>query len=691
MSLTSPLLIELGTEELPVKALPALAQAFFDGVLDGLAKRGVAFDRGEAKPLYTPRRLAVRLPGVALEQPEQKSEVLGPYLNIALDADGQPTKALQGFAAKAGIDWTQLEKTSDNKGERFVHRSVKPGASTATLLPEILREAIAAMPIPKPMRWGDHDYGFARPVHWLVVLLGKDVVNAELLGTRADRMSRGHRFMHDKPVWFSTPEDYVESLRGAKVLVDPDERRERIVLEVTQAAKAAGGVARIDEGILEEVNGLTEWPKAVACSFEREFLAVPQEALIATMEANQKFFPVLDAEGKLGEHFIGIANIESKDESEVRKGYERVIRPRFSDAKFFFVEDMKQGLSSMNDGLASVKYQDKLGTIADKVARVATLAEAIAAQVGVDPAAARRAAELSKADLQSRLVGEFPELQGIAGRYYAAVENESLEVAHAIDEAYMPRFAGDAIAPSKLGQVLAIAERLDTLSGGFAAGLKPTGNKDPFALRRNALGLARTLLEGGHDLLLHELIDRALSLQPAKHPEIGSFDITQFVYDRLRGYYADRGVASVQFDAVENVAHDSLPDFDHRLNAIAEFAKLPEAQALAAANKRIRNILKKVEGDVPSNIDAALFAEHAERELADAVDGAIADTDPLLASRDYVTALGRLARLRPQVDAFFDGVMVNVDDAAVRNNRLALLKRLSDRLGSVAAIEHLSI
>jgi len=691
MSLTSPLLIELGTEELPVKALPALAQAFFDGVLDGLAKRGVAFDRGEAKPLYTPRRLAVRLPGVALEQPEQKSEVLGPYLNIALDADGQPTKALQGFAAKAGIDWTQLEKTSDNKGERFVHRSVKPGASTATLLPEILREAIAAMPIPKPMRWGDHDYGFARPVHWLVVLLGKDVVNAELLGTRADRMSRGHRFMHDKPVWFSTPEDYVESLRGAKVLVDPDERRERIVLEVTQAAKAVGGVARIDEGILEEVNGLTEWPKAVACSFEREFLAVPQEALIATMEANQKFFPVLDAEGKLGEHFIGIANIESKDESEVRKGYERVIRPRFSDAKFFFVEDMKQGLSSMNDGLASVKYQDKLGTIADKVARMATLAEAIAAQVGVDPAAARRAAELSKADLQSRLVGEFPELQGIAGRYYAAVENESLEVAHAIDEAYMPRFAGDAIAPSKLGQVLAIAERLDTLAGGFAAGLKPTGNKDPFALRRNALGLARTLLEGGHDLLLHELIDRALSLQPAKHPEIGSFDITQFVYDRLRGYYADRGVASVQFDAVENVAHDSLPDFDHRLNAIAEFAKLPEAQALAAANKRIRNILKKVEGDVPSNIDAALFAEHAERELADAVDGAIADTDPLLASRDYVTALGRLARLRPQVDAFFDGVMVNVDDAAVRNNRLALLKRLSDRLGSVAAIEHLSI
>jgi glycyl-tRNA synthetase beta chain len=691
-----PLLIELGTEELPVKALPGLAQAFFDGVIDGLRKRGVAFARGESKPLYTPRRLAVLLPGVADEQPEQKSEVLGPYLNIALDADGQPTKALQGFAAKAGIDWTALEKTSDGKGERFVHRAIKAGERTSALLPEILREAIAAMPIPKPMRWGDHDYGFARPVHWLVALHGKDVVDAQIFGVSSDRMSRGHRFMHDKPVWFSTPGDYVEFLRGAKVLVDPDERRERIVLEVNAAATAAGGSARIDSGILEEVNGLTEWPKSVSCSFERQFLAVPQEALIATMETNQKFFPVLDVEGKLSEHFIGIANIESRDESEVRKGYERVIRPRFSDAKFFFVEDMKQGLSAMNDGLKTVKYQDKLGSIADKVARVATLAEAVAAQVGVDPQQAREAALLAKADLQSRLVGEFPELQGIAGRYYAAVEYHPLEVAQALDEAYMPRFAGDAIAPSPLGQVLAIAERLDTLAGGFAAGLKPTGNKDPFALRRNALGLARTLLEGGHDVVLHDLVERALSLQPVqgKDPagkDMTSYDITSFVYDRLRGYYADRGVASTQFDAVENVAHDSLPDFDRRLNAIGEFAKLPEAEALAAANKRIRNILRKVEGEVPDAIDPALFVEPAERELGEAVDSAVADTDPLLDGRDYVAVLGRLARLRPQVDAFFDGVMVNVDDASIRNNRLALLKRLSERLGSVAAIEHLSM
>ncbi|WP_223619228.1 glycine--tRNA ligase subunit beta [Lysobacter sp. ESA13C] len=722
MSTTQPLLIELGTEELPVKALPGLAQAFFDGVLDGLHKRGIGFDREGAKPLYTPRRLAVRLNGVATEQPEQKSEVLGPYLNIALDADGQPTKALQGFAQKAGIDWSELERTSDAKGERFVHRATKPGADTASLLPDIVREALAAMPIPKPMRWGDHDYGFARPVHWLVLLLGTEVVPADLLGVRSDRMSRGHRFMHDKPVWFSAPEDYVESLRSASVLVDADERRERIVREVTAAAQQAGGQVRIDEGILEEVNGLTEWPVAIACGFEREFLAVPQEALIATMEANQKFFPVLDAQGQLTERFIGIANIQSKNEAEVRKGYERVIRPRFADAKFFFDEDLKQGLESMGDGLKTVTYQAKLGSVADKVARVAALAAAIAPAAGVDPAQARRAAELSKNDLQSRMVNEFPELQGIAGRYYAQAANESAAVAAAIDEAYMPRFAGDAIAPSKLGQVVAIAERLDTLAGGFAAGLKPTGNKDPFSLRRNALGLARTLIEGDIGLSLDAALEDAIAaastaiameeaqkklraVEDAKKQgaDVGNKaqggssvrpkgeELYEFIIERLRSYYTDQSVPAQQFDAVAAMQLAKLPDFDRRLKAIAEFAKLPEAEALAAANKRIRNILKKVDGDVPTAIDPARFVESAERELADVVDAAIADTDPLLAQRDYVAVLGRLARLRPQVDAFFTHVMVNVDDLAVRNNRLALLKRLSDRLGSVAAIEHLSI
>ncbi|CAE1140099.1 glycine--tRNA ligase subunit beta [Xanthomonas euroxanthea] len=729
MSEQLPLLIELGTEELPVKALPGLAQAFFDGVLAGLEKRGVAVTRGDAKPLSTPRRLAVLLPGVATEQPEQRSEVLGPYLTIALDAEGKPTKALAGFAAKAGIDWTALERTSDAKGERFVHRAVTPGARTADLLPEILREAIAAMPIPKPMRWGAHEYAFARPVQWLVLLFGDAVIPAELLGVRGDRLTRGHRFMHQGEVSLAAPGDYIEALRAAHVLVDADARRARIVEEVEAAARQAGGSARISDDNLEQVVNLVEWPSAVLCSFERAFLAVPQEALIETMEINQKFFPVLDDGGKLTEQFIGIANIASKDVAEVAKGYERVIRPRFADAKFFFDEDLKQGLEAMGAGLASVTYQAKLGTVADKVARVAALAEAIAPQVGADPVQARRAAQLAKNDLQSRMVNEFPELQGIAGRHYAKAAGEPSEISLAIDEAYQPRFAGDDIALSPLGKVLAIAERLDTLAGGFAAGLKPTGNKDPFALRRNALGLARTVIESGFELDLKATLVTAVKLLPwdrlvrkatlkdeekiadidsAQYAQLAS-EIFDFILDRLRGYYADKGVASTHFNAVAalfsvapegaptglveahlGATHGSLYDLDRRIEAIGIFATLPEAEALAAANKRIRNILRKVEGEIPGDIDTTLLREPAEEALAEAVEAAIGDTGDALHRHDYVAVLARLARLRPQVDAFFDGVMVNAEDAQLRANRLALLKKLGDRLGSVAAIEHLS-
>ena len=725
MTEMKPLLIELGTEELPVKALPGLAQAFFDGVIDALQKRGIDFDRTSAKPLYTPRRLAVLLPGVSTAQPQQHSEVLGPYLNIALDADGQPTKALQGFAAKAGIDWSQLERTTDAKGERFVHRSNKPGANTADLLGDIVRESLAAMPIPKPMRWGDHDYAFARPVHWLVLLLGKDVVDAKLMGVRSDRMSRGHRFEHDKPVWVNNPDDYVDALRGAHVLVDADERRARIEAQVQDAAAKAGGVARITQDNLEQVNCLVEWPSAVLCSFEPAFLAVPQEALVATMEANQKFFPVLNDSGKLTEHFIGIANIESQDVREVSKGYERVIRPRFADAKFFFDEDLKQGLVSMGDGLKTVTYQAKLGSVADKVARVAALAETIAKEVGIDPAQARRAAELSKNDLQSRMVNEFPELQGIAGRHYAVAAGESSEIALAIDESYQPRFAGDDIALSPVGKVLAIAERLDTLAGGFAAGLKPSGNKDPFALRRNALGLARTIIESGFNLDLISILKKATSgtllaqidliekeklsaaeaikkygvniddvLEDGVPASLMTFaksaDIYDFILDRLRGYYTEKGVPTQHFNAIAELRPHSLYDFDTRLDAISQFAALPEADALAAANKRINNILKKADVEIPHAIDRSLLNDPVESALAEAVEAALGDTDEALHHHDYVSVLTRLALLRPQVDAFFDSVMVNVDDTAVRKNRLALLKRLADRFRAVAAIEHLS-
>ncbi|WP_448479967.1 glycine--tRNA ligase subunit beta [Pseudoxanthomonas mexicana] len=712
MSEQKSLLVELGTEELPVKALPGLAQAFFDGVITALEKRGIGFERGDAKPLYTPRRLAVLLPAVDVEQPEQKSEVLGPYLNIALDANGAPTKALEGFAAKAGIDWKALERTTDGKGERFVHRAVKPGAKTADLLADIVREALAGMPIPKPMRWGAHEYAFARPVHWLVLLLGKDVVPAQVLGVTSDRMSRGHRFEHDKPVWINDPGDYVMALQGAKVLVDPDARRARIVAEVEKAAAQAGGSARITDDNLEQVVCLTEWPAAVLCSFESAFLAVPQEALIETMEINQKFFPVLSDGGKLTEHFIGIANIESQNVDEVRKGYERVIRPRFSDAKFFFDEDLKQGLVSMGNGLKTVTYQAKLGSVADKVARVAALAETIAAQVGADPEQARKAALLAKNDLQSRMVNEFPELQGIAGRHYALAAGEPKEIALAIDEAYQPRFAGDDIALSPLGKVLAVAERLDTLAGGFAAGLKPTGNKDPFALRRNALGLARTVIESGFGLNIQSLIDTALEKvhedmrragaikadptqgKPSLEEILAGKEIYDFILDRLRGYYADKGVPAAHFNAVAEVVREkgrsSLYDFDTRLDAIGTFATLQEAEALAAANKRIGNILKKADIAIPHAVDRALLTDPAESALAEAVEAVLGETDEALHHHDYVTVLNHLARLRPQVDAFFDSVMVNADDPAVRANRLALLKRLADRFRAVAAIEHLS-
>ena len=685
-----PLLVELGTEELPVKALPGLAQAFFDGVMAALDKRGVTIERGDAKPLYSPRRLAVLLPGVASEQPEQRSEVMGPYLNIALDASGAPTRALEGFAAKAGIAWDALEKTSDAKGERFVHRAVTPGAKTADLLQAVLDEALAGMPIPKPMRWGDHDYGFARPLHWLVALLGDEVIALEALGIHAGRNSRGHRFHHDKPVWIGGPADYIDALHAAHVIVDPDARRARIVVEVEAAARATGGSARIDADNLEQVNCLSEWPVAVTCAFEHDFLAVPAEALVTTMETNQKFFPVLDRNGTLSEYFIGIANIESKDPDQIRKGYERVIRPRFADARFFFDEDLKQGLDAMGEGLKTVTYQTKLGSVADKVQRVAALAERIAKEVGVDPALARRAAELAKNDLQSRMVNEFPELQGIAGRHYATAAGEPAEVALAIDEAYQPRFSGDDIALSPVGKVLAIAERVDTLAGGFAAGLKPTGNKDPFALRRNALGLARTIIESGLEFDVKAMLTHANAALAPQNVQADASDVYDFILDRLRGYYADKDVPTSHFTAVADLKPASLYDFDRRIDAIGTFAQLPEAAALAAANKRIGNILKKSDVVIAETIDHGLLTEPAERALAEAVEAVYAETGHSLAHGDYVDALAHLARLRPQVDAFFEQVMVNVDDEKIRHNRLALLRRLADRLGSVAAIEHLS-
>jgi glycyl-tRNA synthetase beta chain len=708
--MSASLLLEIGVEELPVKALPELANAFADGIAQGLARRGVAI--GPVRTLYSPRRLAVWIGAVAAEQPEQRSEVLGPYVGVALDPSGAPTRALEGFAAKAGVPWTALARTTDAKGERFVHRVARPGARTVDLVQAVFDEAIAAMPIPKPMRWGAHAHAFARPVLWLVALYGAGIVPLAAFGHTAGRTSRGHRFMANHPVELAAADDYVEALRQAKVLVDPDERRAAIRAEVEAAARAAGGEARITDANLEEVNALVEWPAAIACSFEREFLRVPQEALIGTMEANQKFFAVLDAEGRLTERFVGVANIVSRDPDAIRRGYERVIRPRFADARFFVDEDLKTPLADHHEALKHVTWQRELGSLWDKSCRVAELARVIANRVGVDGALATRAAALAKCDLMTRMVGEFPELQGTMGRHYALAQGIEPEVALAIEESYAPRAAGAPIAASPLGRVLAVAEKLDTLAGLYAIGMRPTGNKDPYSLRRNALGLARTLIEGAMELdldgALAEAVDLALKQAEAiararadggkakapapVDPAALAAELRGFIVERLRGYYAEQGIGHGPFEAVVAVAPSTLPDFDARIRAVAAFATRPEAEALAAAHKRIGNILRQA-GEkglaIASTIDRARLEPGAEADLAAALESAHAAVEVAVARRDYVAALERLAALRTPVDAFFDGTMVMVDDDALRANRLALLRSLRSAFLGIADIGQL--
>lgn len=701
---SKPLLMELGTEELPPKALDDLAAAFASGISEGLVKAGVLKSTDGVRTLRTPRRLAVYFPAVSTTQAEQQQERRGPALAAALDKDGNPTRALSGFAASCGVSVDALEKLETDKGSWFVYRAIAPGQATAALLSGIVNEAIAAMPIPKPMRWGDHDYAFVRPAHWLVMLHGNAIVDGEVLGIRSGRHTHGHRFHHPEPIDIASADQWLDRLREVNVLADPNERRQRVRDEIAKVTPQ-GMTARLGDQLLDEIANLTEWPVAIACTFDREFLDVPHEALVLTMETNQKFVPVFGGDGQLSEHFIGVANIQSKNPAEIRKGYERVIRPRFADAKFFYDEDRKQSLESNQAALKSVTYQQQLGSIWDKTVRVAELARVIANRVGVDAGAATRAAALAKCDLVTRMVGEFPELQGVMGRIYASQgeQPEMPDVAAALDEFYQPRFARDAIAAGKIGQVLAIAERIDTLTGIFAVGMKPSGNKDPFALRRAALGLARTLIEGQLDLDLHsqllEASEAVLAAIPAGTPSKAgktppsaselADDVFGFVIDRMRGYYAEQGIGSETFDAVRATDPHSLVDFDRRIHAVHDFAALPEARALAAANKRIGNILKQSEYDTSATIEDSLLEAGAEAELATALKGVGEDANELIAARDYVGLLRLLASLREPVDAYFDAVMVMADDPALRANRLALLGRLRNLFLHVADISML--
>lgn len=669
------LLVEMGTEELPPKALPTLSAAFTDGIVKGLAEAGLQAQN--ITPYAAPRRLAVWVQGVAAQQADQIIEKRGPAMKGAFDAEGNPTKAALAFAASCGVAVADLGKLETDKGAWLVFRQQQAGQATAALFPAMVEKSLAALPIPKRMRWGSGTAEFVRPVHWIVMLADESVIDAEILGIKTGRESYGHRFHAPDAVSITSPATYAAQLQTAFVVADFAARRDTIRQQVQTTAASFGGTAVMPEGLLDEVTALVEYPNAVAGKFEERFLDVPQEALISTMQDNQKYFALVDANGKLMPHFITIANIDSRDVARVAEGNERVIRPRFSDAEFFWTQDKKQTLASRREGLKTMVFQQKLGTLYDKSARVAQLAAYIAEQLGADAALAVRAAELGKCDLITNMVFEFTELQGIMGRYYANHDGEAAEVAAALDEQYMPRFAGDELPASKTGQILALAERLDTLAGIFGIGQKPTGAKDPFGLRRAALGVLRLLIEKQLPLDLADLLDKAadnltaqLGSKPATHETL------DYILERLRGYYQEQGIGAAVVEAVAALKPSQPLDFERRVKAVAAFRQLTAAESLAAANKRISNILKKVDGELPQTVNADLLQLPAEQALAQAVQAQQDKVLPLFASGDYEAALLSLAELREPVDQFFDEVMVMADDVALKNNRLALLNSL---------------
>ena len=672
-------LVELGTEELPPKALKTLSGAFLDGITAGLNAAGIGYV--EARPYAAPRRLAVLLSGIELQQPDREIEKRGP-------ATQAPEKAVQGFAGSCGVGIDQLDVMETPKGSYYVYRGVEKGQSTASLLPGIVTESLNKLPIPKRMRWGASRTEFVRPVKWLVMLLGDEVVDAEILGLKAGRKTRGHRFHYNHDIELIAPSDYARVLKETgKVIADFAERRELIREQVIRDGERIGGTAQIDEDLLDEVTALNEWPVALTGRFEERFLDVPAEALILSMKENQKYFHALDANGKLMPYFITLANIESKDPQQVIEGNEKVIRPRLADAAFFFETDKKQPLEARIEKLKSVVFQQQLGTIHDKTQRIEGLAAAIAELINGDTGYARRAAQLSKCDLMTDMVFEFTELQGLMGYHYALHDGEPEEVAQAMDEQYKPRFAGDELPATRTGIALAIADRLDTLTGLFGINQPPTGSKDPFALRRAALGVLRIIVEHKLDLDLHQL----LSIAAEQHGDLPGSEgladrVLDFMLERFRAWYEDRDISTETFLSVHALRPTSPLDFDRRVQAVSHFRNLPEAGSLAAANKRVSNILSKQDGDVSADLDESLLAEEAEKALAKAITAIETEIQPLCEQGDYRSTLEKLASLRTDIDNFFDNVMVMADDAAVRANRLALLKRLRRLFLGVADI-----
>lgn len=682
------LLIELGTEELPPKALLTLSNAFADNLRQQLQNAQLSFT--DLHTYATPRRLAILVKALQTQQPDKEVDRRGPALTAAFDEQGNPTQAALGFAKSCGIDINQVEKLETDKGAWLFYKIKQAGSKTATLLPDMITDALNKLPIPKRMRWADLDAQFVRPAHWLIVLFGNDVVECEILSVKSGRESYGHRFHAPQAITIKSPGDYAQQLLAAKVIVDFQQRRTKISEQVSAIAKQVKANAVIDNALLDEVTSMVEWPVAILGNFEKRFLDVPQEALISTMSANQKYFHLIDANNKLLPHFITISNIESRDVQKVVEGNERVIRPRFSDAEFFWKQDRKVKLASHLESLHSVLFQKELGTLHDKTMRVSQLAVNIAKHLGTDSKKAERTANLCKCDLLTSMVFEFPELQGIMGRYYAQHDGEDSEVAQAIDEHYMPRFAGDALPASPSGQAVAIADRLDTLLGIIAIGQAPTGDKDPYGLRRAALGVLRIMIEQNLSLNLQTLLDElAVTFPKAVNAKAAVEQTLDFIIDRLKTYYLNQDIKVDVFESVRVQRPTQPNDFDARVRAVMSFQTDSAATALAAANKRISNILKKVDGKIPDTIHDNLLAENAEKDLATKLAALIKTTTPLIKERNYTAILQQLASLREPVDSFFDSVMVNVDDPKVRNNRLALLNQLRNQFLNVADISQL--
>ena len=682
---TQNFLVEIGTEELPPKALKTLATSFADNVEAELNQAGLSFDKIEW--FAAPRRLAVKVLNLATQQPSKEIEKRGPAVSAAFDAEGKPTKAAEGWARGCGITVEQAERIATDKGEWLVHRAKIEGQPTKNLLNDIVANALAKLPIPKPMRWADKTVQFIRPVHTVTMLLGDELIEGEILGVASARTIRGHRFLGEKEFEIQHADQYPQLLREkGSVVADFNERKAEILAKSQAKATALGGVADIEESLLEEVTSLVEYPNVLAAKFEERFLAVPAEALVYTMKGDQKYFPIYDKEGKLLPHFIFVSNINPEDPTAIIEGNEKVVRPRLTDAEFFFKTDLKQKLIDRLPRLETVLFQQQLGTLKDKTDRIEQLAGEIAKQIGADEAKAKRAGLLSKCDLMTNMVFEFTDTQGVMGMHYARHDGEDEEVAVALNEQYMPRFAGDELPKSLVASAVALADKFDTLTGIFGIGQAPKGSADPFALRRAALGALRIIVEKNLPLDLEDLVKKSAALFGDKLTNQNVVaDVVDFMLGRFRAWYQDEGIAVDVIQAVLARRPTRPADFDARVRAVSHFRTLDSAEALAAANKRVSNILAKADAAI-GEINLTACVEPAEKALAEAVLALRTEVQPLIAQGDYTAVLDKLANLRTPVDNFFDNVMVNAEDPALRQNRLAILNTLQGLFLQVADI-----